>query len=170
MTPPARARAPASGTAVPFTTGDMVAGRYRIVGLLGRGGMGRCIAPTISPSATPWRSSSCRDRSNRRAIFSTGWDLERLRLTASDINLDSVVERVIMRCVDFDPSRRPASSLAVAAALPGGDPLAAALAAGETPSPQLVAAAGDATTIARPIVVALMAAAVVGCVISAVSA
>ena len=32
---------------------------------------------------------------------------------------------------------------AVAAALPGGDPLAAALAAGETPSPQLVAAAGE---------------------------
>src|SRR5207249_1775007 len=31
-----------------------------------------------------------------------------------------------------------------AAALPGGDPLAAALAAGETPSPELVAAAGQA--------------------------
>ncbi len=33
----------------------------------------------------------------------------------------------------------------VSAALPGGDPLAAALAAGETPSPQLVAAAGETT-------------------------
>src|ERR1043166_7695050 len=30
-----------------------------------------------------------------------------------------------------------------AAALPGGDPLAAALAAGETPSPEMVAAAGE---------------------------
>jgi serine/threonine-protein kinase len=97
-------------------------------------------------------------------------DLERLRLTAADINLDPVVERVIMRCVDFDPSRRPASSLAVAAALPGGDPLAAALAAGETPSPQLVAAAGDATTIAPPIIVALMLVAVVGGLMSAASA
>ena len=29
------------------------------------------------------------------------------------------------------------------AALPGGDPLAAALAAGETPSPELVAQAGE---------------------------
>ena len=38
--------------------------------------------------------------------------------------------------------KRPASVLSVAAALPGGDPLAAALAAGETPSPELVAAAG----------------------------
>ena len=37
----------------------------------------------------------------------------------------------------------PASALAVAAALPGGDPLAAALAAGETPSPEMVAAAGS---------------------------
>ena len=34
------------------------------------------------------------------------------------------------------------SALAVSAALPGGDPLAAALAAGETPSPEMVAAAG----------------------------
>jgi hypothetical protein len=36
----------------------------------------------------------------------------------------------------------PSSALAVAAALPGGDPLAAALEAGETPSPEMVAAAG----------------------------
>ena len=36
----------------------------------------------------------------------------------------------------------PAHALSVAAALPGGDPLAAALAAGETPSPELVAASG----------------------------
>jgi serine/threonine-protein kinase len=56
---------------------------------------------------------------------------------------DSAVERVILRCLEADPSRRPASALAVAAALPGGDPLAAALAAGETPSPEMVAEAGD---------------------------
>src|SRR5262249_2756158 len=41
-----------------------------------------------------------------------------------------------------DPAQRPSSALQVAAALPGGDPLAAALAAGETPSPEMVAAAG----------------------------
>ena len=56
---------------------------------------------------------------------------------------DPLVERVILRCLDPDPSRRPASALSVAAALPGGDPLAAALAAGETPSPEMVAEAGD---------------------------
>src|SRR5258708_7455720 len=47
-------------------------------------------------------------------------------------DLDPAVDRAIMRCLDPDPARRPPSAIAVAAALPGGDPLAAALAAGET--------------------------------------
>ena len=55
---------------------------------------------------------------------------------------DPVVERVILRCLEKDPKARPRSVAAVAAALPGGDPLAAAIAAGETPSPEMVAAAG----------------------------
>ena len=58
-------------------------------------------------------------------------------------DLDPAVERVILRCMEREPAHRPSSALAVAAALPGGDPLAAALAAGETPSPQMVAALGD---------------------------
>ena len=57
-------------------------------------------------------------------------------------NLDPAVERAILRCLDRDPAQRPRSPYSVAAALPGGDPLAAALAAGETPSPDMVAAAG----------------------------
>lgn len=57
-------------------------------------------------------------------------------------NFDPTVERAILRCLDHDPAQRPRSALSVAAALPGGDPLAAALAAGETPSPDMVAAAG----------------------------
>jgi predicted Ser/Thr protein kinase len=58
-------------------------------------------------------------------------------------DLDPIVERVILRCLETEPSARPATVLSVAAALPGGDPLAAALAAGETPSPQMVAASGE---------------------------
>jgi hypothetical protein len=58
-------------------------------------------------------------------------------------DVDPVVERVILRCLENEPSARPANVLSVAAALPGGDPLAAALAAGETPSPQMVAASGE---------------------------
>ncbi len=56
--------------------------------------------------------------------------------------LDPTVARVVERCLASDPAERPGSALAVSAALPGGDPLAAALAAGETPSPELVAQAG----------------------------
>lgn len=55
--------------------------------------------------------------------------------------IDPLVEKTILRCLEKDPQLRPASALQVAAMLPGGDPLAAALAAGETPSPEMVAAA-----------------------------
>jgi len=62
-------------------------------------------------------------------------------------DLDPAIDRAIMRCLDPDPARRPSSALGVAAALPGGDPLAAALAAGETPSPEVVAAAGTTSAL-----------------------
>jgi len=57
---------------------------------------------------------------------------------ASDI--DPAVENIIRKCLDPMPSQRPQSALSIAAALPGGDPLAAALAAGQTPTPEMVAA------------------------------
>jgi len=64
-------------------------------------------------------------------------------------DIEPAVERTILRCLEKDPSRRPASAALVAAALPGGDPLAAAIAAGETPSPELVAASGEEGTLPR---------------------
>src|SRR5271166_485901 len=57
------------------------------------------------------------------------------------------VDSVILRCLDTDPKARPSSALEVAAALGGGDVLQAVLAAGETPSPELLAAAGGAGTL-----------------------
>src|SRR5262249_50001555 len=66
-------------------------------------------------------------------------------------DLDPVIERVILRCLETDPARRPASASTVAAALPGGNALAAAMAAGETPSPDMVAAAGEPGSLSRAI-------------------
>ncbi len=86
-----------------------------------------------------------------RAPFeaNTAAEMLRVRQTSRATNpstivqdIDPAVERAILRCLDPDPKLRPQTALAVAAALPGGDPLAAALAAGETPSPEVVAAAG----------------------------
>jgi len=75
---------------------------------------------------------------------------------------DPAVERVILRCLRTDPRERPAGALAVAASLPGGDPLAAALAAGETPSPELVAEAGEVGGLRPAVAWGLLSAAVAG--------
>ncbi len=77
-------------------------------------------------------------------------------------DLDPIVEKVILRCLESDPASRPPTALAVAAALPGGDPLAAALAAGETPSPQLVAASGETKGLRPRIAIACLIFVLVG--------
>jgi serine/threonine-protein kinase len=59
-------------------------------------------------------------------------------------DLAPAVERTILACLEKEPRQRPPSALAVAAMLAGRDPLEAAIAAGDTPSPELVAAAGQA--------------------------
>ncbi len=77
-------------------------------------------------------------------------------------DMDPVVERAILRCLENEPHERPGSAHAVAASLPGGDPLAAALAAGETPSPEMIAAAGGVGGLDPKVAGALLAAVVVG--------
>jgi serine/threonine protein kinase len=71
-------------------------------------------------------------------------------------DLDPTIERAIQRCLEREPARRPSSALAVSAALPGGDQLAAALAAGETPSPEMVAAAGEQSALQPAIGIGLV--------------
>jgi serine/threonine-protein kinase len=69
------------------------------------------------------------------------------------------VDRIVARCLAKDPQDRPGSALEVAAALPGGNLLAAALAANLTPTPEMVAAArpkvSHAVTPGRLLVVGL---------------
>jgi len=92
-------------------------------------------------------------------------------MTSIAADIDPGVEKAIRRCLDPDPARRPANVLSVAAALPGGDPLAAALAAGELPSPELVAAAGKVEGLAhRYSIPCLIAIAVCLCLAVAVRA
>ena len=70
--------------------------------------------------------------------------------------MDPAVERIILACLNHDPRKRPQTALGVAAALPGGDPLAAALAAGETPAPELVAAAEVEGALSPPVAAACL--------------
>jgi serine/threonine-protein kinase len=80
----------------------------------------------------------------------------------ADTDLDPAIERVIQSCLETDPQMRPATPLAVAARLPGGDPLAAALAAGETPTPELVAQAGPVEGLRPWVAVACLAVVLIG--------
>jgi len=80
--------------------------------------------------------------------------------------LDPAIETVILRALDANPARRPSSALALAAGLPGGDPLAAALAAGETPSPELVAEAGAQGGLSLPVASICLAAFVLGLILT----
>jgi serine/threonine-protein kinase len=84
--------------------------------------------------------------------------------------LSPSVEDVIVRCLAHNPQDRPASAAEVLATLPGWDPLAAARAAGETPSPDLVAAAGGTGRISPSWAAGAFAAVLAGLVLVALLA
>jgi serine/threonine-protein kinase len=92
--------------------------------------------------------------------------------SASDLvpSMDPRVARVIRQCMEKEPARRPPSALAVAAGLPRQDALAAALAEGQTPSPEMVANAGAEGTLSPPVAATLLATAVLGVVLVALLA
>jgi serine/threonine-protein kinase len=87
------------------------------------------------------------------------------KLTATVKDLDPAVEKAIERCLDSAPSRRPESALALARMLPGGDPLAEALAAGETPSPEMVADSEDIGTVSVRAAIWCLASIIVGLIV-----
>jgi serine/threonine-protein kinase len=76
--------------------------------------------------------------------------------------LNPIVVVANMRCLEPDPARRPKSASALAAALPGGDPLAMAIAAGETPSPEMVARSGGRGELRPAVAIACLAAVLAG--------
>jgi hypothetical protein len=79
------------------------------------------------------------------------------RPSAISRDVEPAVERVILQCLEKQPERRPRSAAHAGMMLPGGDPLAALVAAGETPSPETVAAAGAEGTVRRSTAWALLA-------------
>ena len=82
------------------------------------------------------------DEDSLRSAIESGSVPTPSRPSEWDDRMPPEVRGILLRCLELDPARRPSSPLVVAAALPGGDALAAALAAGDTPSPEMVAEAG----------------------------
>ena len=81
--------------------------------------------------------------------------------------IDPLAERAILRCLAQKPGERPTGPLEVLSALSGGDPLGKALAAGETPSPEMVAAAGEKTGLVTGVAWACLVVIVLACVMVA---
>jgi serine/threonine-protein kinase len=83
-------------------------------------------------------------------------------LSSSATDVDPGFDRVVQRCLSKDPNSRPASAREVLLSLPGGDPLQAAILAGETPSPEMVAAAARVGDLSAPVAWAALLTALLG--------
>jgi serine/threonine-protein kinase len=78
-------------------------------------------------------------------------------ITSVAKDVEPAVERAILRCLAADPQQRPVSARVIARSLPGSEQLDAALAAGETPSPEMVAEAGKSEGLHPPKALAMFA-------------
>jgi serine/threonine-protein kinase len=72
------------------------------------------------------------------------------------------VIEIIRRCLAADPAERPRSALHVAGQLPGGDAIAAALADGRLPPPDIVASAHGGVVLAPTAAAAVLSLVIVG--------
>ncbi|HUP60985.1 MAG TPA: serine/threonine-protein kinase [Thermoanaerobaculia bacterium] len=77
-------------------------------------------------------------------------------------DLDPAIERAILRCLENDPNARPASVQELLRELPSYDPLAAAIAAGDTPSAGMVAASNRKGDLSSLVAWVMLAAALAG--------
>ena len=80
------------------------------------------------------------------------------RASSSVKDVDPAIDALIASCLAADPAQRPASARAVLAQLPGGDAIDAAMAAGETPSPEMVAAASETGELSVRVAIAVVVA------------
>ena len=104
----------------------------------------------VSSAATSTRSGSCSTSCSPAGARSNRRDAPPEHPRASAASRETSIPRSSersRRCIERDPPQRPASVLSVAASLPGGNTLADALAAGVTPSPQVVAASDEGAVI-----------------------
>jgi predicted Ser/Thr protein kinase len=102
-----------------------------------------------------YASNSYADRRSQRAASPRP-------ASASVKEIEPAIDAVIAACLAEDPAKRPASARAVLAMLPGGDAIDAAMAAGETPSPEMVAAAAETGELPLHVAAVLFASIVAG--------
>jgi hypothetical protein len=82
-------------------------------------------------------------------------------------DLNPAMEEIILQCLAPEPFDRPASAWSVVVRLPHADPLEAAVAAGQTPSPEMVAAARDPVSLRPALATLCLAFVLVGIVLVA---
>ena len=106
-----------------------------------------------------------------RALFAGQTFYQRLRptrpgqLSAGAPGVDPRVAPLVCACLEEDPVARPTSAAAVAAMLPGGDPLTAAVAERRIVTPEMLAAAAKTGALPLPIAWLLFSIATIGAIV-----